>query len=318
VEDHPGVCSLTTGHCEYDLSPDTDTWVLLTPGTFEMGPAENEIDTDASREDPRHEVTLTRPFLMRTTEITMREWAAVGGDAPGWSSRPENPKQFATWWDVLAWCNLLSEAEGLETCYELTNCTGEPFVHPGGEPMCGACFECDVPPPLDLDCPGYRLPTEAEWEYACRSGSPTELYTGEVWGGERCNAPEIEPLAWYLSNTYYGGGVLLPCGTCPPSGMYLYCSSMPVGLKQPSPWGLYDMLGNAPEFVNDVWGAYPDGPVVDPVEPAGKWEGPWGPNAVGRGGGFGRDAHFTRCTQRLSSNSLRWSSGGLRPVRTLP
>lgn len=123
VEGVAGVCNVATGHCEYAFSPLTDEWVLLRPGTFEMGPAEDELDANPSWRDPRHPVTLTRPFLMRTTELTRREWLAVIGGDHLHPEVGEYPFLGASWWDSLAYCNRLSELEGLKPCYELVNCT---------------------------------------------------------------------------------------------------------------------------------------------------------------------------------------------------
>jgi formylglycine-generating enzyme required for sulfatase activity len=145
-----------------------------------------------------------------------------------------------TWTEALTFANLLSRREGFAECYVLDGCWGD----------LGAGLACDGVRSVDAsvyDCPGYRLPTGAEWEYAARAGTRSTVYTGDVV--ERGPAytcrddPVLLPIAWYCAN----------------AGSYTH----PVGLKRPNGWGLYDVIGNAQEWSGSDVTAYGRGPYVD-------------------------------------------------------
>jgi formylglycine-generating enzyme required for sulfatase activity len=140
-----------------------------------------------------------------------------------------------SWFDAIAYCNARSESEGLETCYDLSTCEGvvgsgfgapeDDFVCTGEVQRFGNVYEC----------PGYRLPTTAEWEYAARAGTTTKTYVGDSTSDnvEECQPdPVVDEIAWSCSNTDM---------------------AMAVGLKAPNGWGLYDMLGNLREWVSDPY-----------------------------------------------------------------
>ena len=143
-----------------------------------------------------------------------------------------------------------------------------------------------------LDCQGYRLPTEAEWEYAARAGTQTAFYTGEITQTD-CDTvdPNLNAAGWYCGNA---GG-----------------ATHPVGQKQPNAWGLYDMHGNVWEWVHDWDGDYPAGDAVDPLGPAA------GDNRVRRGGLWLSDAQYARAAFRNSLNPDNGSANalGFRPAR---
>jgi formylglycine-generating enzyme required for sulfatase activity len=129
----------------------------------------------------------------------------------------------------------------------------------------------------------YRLPTETEWEYACRAGSTSEWCFGD-------NEAELREYAWYGAN----------------SGHKIH----PVGQKKPNAWGLYDMHGNVWEWCQDWYGEYPAGPVTDPTGPA------TGEYRVLRGGSWGFIAGFTRSAIRVNLNpGDRSNSFGFRVAR---
>jgi len=144
---------------------------------------------------------------------------------------------------------------------------------------------------LGLSCRGFRLPTEAEWEYAARAGSLTSTYNGNVPAGYTCNADAVlTPIAWYCGN----------------SGN----RTQPVRQKQANAWGLYDMLGNVWEWTHDWYGAY-GGAATDPVGPS------TGSSRVIRGGSWGNGAARCRAAFRIDFDpGGRYGYLGFRPARS--
>jgi serine/threonine protein kinase/formylglycine-generating enzyme required for sulfatase activity len=213
------------------------TLVEVPPGTFEMG------DTMA-RDCRPHEVTLKRPFWVADMEVRVDQFQLFMAD-PG-AERPRNwkrpkvsasptddcPVSMVTWGDALLFCNWLSKKEGRGTCYRLDEKKG--WQH-------------------DVTADGYRLPTEAEWERACRAGTTTRFSFGNDSGRLKDYAVISEQ----------------------PIDLH----SMPVGCKLPNAFGLFDMHGNVDEWCWDWYGAYPE-EAIDPIGP------PTGETRVYRGGGF--------------------------------
>ena len=221
----------------------------LPAGRFAMGE-----DSD------RHEVAITRPFLIGATPLTQGEYEAVIGENPSRFKGPGRPVENVSWLDAVRFCNELSRATGLDEAYVVD---GDEVRWKGWASN------------------GYRLPTEAEWEYACRAGSTAERYG------------VLEDIAWYDKNS---GG-----------------ETHPVRRKKPNAWGLYDTLGNVWEWCWDWYGEYPKGGCKDPVGPAS------GSARVRRGGSWGRGAGGARAAYRFRWNpDYRYGNHGLRLARSLP
>jgi cysteine-rich repeat protein len=225
--------------CDTDCVAEVPEGYLWIPaGTFNMG-SDQERGRYAN-EGPVHTVTITRSFLMKVTEVTQAEWRDMMGNSP--SNRvgcDACPVERVNWWEAVAYTNALSTDAALETCYDLTGCTGAP----------GVDYLCDDASFRGLDCAGYRLPTEAEWEYAVRAGTQTAFYQGEITEVD-CNLDEVlDSIGWYCGNTE---------------------TSQVVAQKLPNAWGLYDMAGNVAELVHDPYGQdyYVESPVEDPLGPA--------------------------------------------------
>ncbi len=218
--------------------------VLIPAGTFTMGSLESETGRE-SDEGPQHEVTITRPFYLSKYELTEGRWASVMGVNLEGAGVEEYPVAFPTWDEAQEFIARLNAAVG-----------------------------------TDL----YRLPTEAEWEYACRAGTTTAYSFG--------NDPELlDRYAWYVNSR-----VSLP---------------QPVGRKLPNAWGLYDMHGNVWEWCQDWYGTYPGGPQVDPIGPSS------GTQRSFRGGSYFFGAQFARCAFRgiRASGRRGGYTIGLRLVR---
>jgi len=199
------------------------------------------------------------------------------------------------WWEAIEFCNRLSEADGLPACYELDR--GDRAVELCDESCEVEWLDPDGEGPLvPLDCEGYRLPTEAEWEFAARAGTVTLFHSGDSELHLRdCDGlnPDLDAIGWFLCN----------------SGR----ESHAVAGKAPNPWGLYDASGNVYEWTWDTHASFwPGGPATDPTGP------PESGNKVARGGYHSALGTWSRSAARISgqmSNRLR--SVGLRPVRTV-
>ena len=253
-------------------------WAYIPAGTFTMGSpvTDSYADQDQS-EFPQHQVTISSNYLMQKTEVTQYQWQSLMGNNP---SNPGNcdscPVDTVLWWEALAYCNALSAKEGFELCYELIGCNGE-------EP--GNVMNCTDVNFSGVNCSGYRLPTEAEWEYAYRAGTTTRWYCGDE---DEC----VEDIAWFN----------LPWPQ----------SSQPVATKAPNNWGLFDMAGNVLEWCWDWWDKYGEEALINPIGPdTGTWR-------VNRGGMYSDWIKITRAASRNQySPSTNSSFLGFRPVRTV-
>ncbi len=184
-----------------------------------------------------HRVRISKPFRMGVTEVTQAQWRKVMGARSGAFQGDDLPVESISFADALEFCKKLSKLEGRT----------------------------------------YRLPTEAEWEYACRAGAQTP------WAGD------VEEMAWFDDNA---------------DGR-----THPVGVKKPNAWGLHDMHGNVAEWCADYYGAYPSATVIDPTGPA------TGKARVVRGGSFANFPRGLRSSSRGNvPASYQLKTVGLRVV----
>jgi formylglycine-generating enzyme required for sulfatase activity len=266
------------------------TWVLISAGTFSMGsPATEPCRESTQVKETQHSVTLTTAFYIMASEVTQDHYKAVTGS----SSQAKNqacggpcPMETVTWHEAVAYCNALSTNAGLTTCYSCGS---------------GAKISCTTKAIYSgsklYACPGYRLPTEAEWEYAYRAGSTSAIYPTSASGGTlaQCKKddPNLSKIAWYAVNT----------------GAF----SMTAKGKLPNAWGLYDMAGNVAEWTQD-WYLQDLGsaPQTDPVNVLG-------PTAerIVRGGDYGSLAQNLRAASRWAHQPDKPIAGiGFRCVRS--
>ncbi|MBQ7401834.1 MAG: formylglycine-generating enzyme family protein [Lentisphaeria bacterium] len=201
----------------------------------------------------RQTVTLTKPFYLGKFEVTQAQWKAVMGSNPSGFKGDNLPVECVSWHDAKEFCKKLNEiyADKLPAGYR------------------------------------FDLPTEAQWEYACRAGTTTALNNGKDLTSSDGRCVNLNEVAWYYQNS--GAG------------------THRVGQKRANAWGLYDMHGNVWEWCRDLYGSYPYGSVTNPVGPSS------GSYCVIRGGSWFYDADGCRSADRHGDvPSRRNRSGGFR------
>ena len=282
-----------SGPADTPIPPDSGatipgTFKTLNAGSFIMGSPNTELCR--LENEVRHVVTLSRRFQIMTTEVTQGMFLLVMGTSPSLfkTCGGNCPVDSVTWSDAAYYANQLSKRAKLQTCY-LCDAKGGVATFP---------YSCRVnptyagPPGKSIyQCPGYRLPTEAEWEYAYRAKRTTALYNGNL---SACKADKLaDNIGWYHDNA---GG-----------------KTHPAKQKAPNPWGLYDMGGNAWEWVNDWFTAnLGTKKAVDPVGPAS------GNGKVLKGGSISVTAGGMRGAARQETPfDMNQKSFGFRVARTL-
>ncbi len=268
--------------------------IAVEPGGFWMGSADE--DQERGEDEAYHTVRITRPFELGTTEVTRQLWQSVAeaagvaapapeDEAPALCDNPEgdpsNPVACVSWHDALVFCNRLSMLEGLEPAYR---------------------FDEDRVQWVE-DASGYRLPTEAEWEYAAR-GHQTTAYPAPI--DDICRVANVENVVGE------GGKPWLDAGRfdCQDG----HAEAAPVGSFQPNPWGLHDMSGNVWEWVWDRYAtSYGRGTAVDPTGPT------VGPYRVLRGGSWDSAISTLRLASRFYLEPVEQRHDvGFRVARTVP
>ena len=221
-------------------------------GEFQMGSPDSDRDADPD-EKPQHLVKITKPFYLGVYEVTQGQYEKVMGSRP-WQGyqyvkeASDYPAVHVIHDDAVEFCRKLSKREGVE----------------------------------------YRLPTEAEWEYACRAGTTTDYSFGN-------DASRLGQYAWYQKNTWGA------------DEKYAHR----VGRKLPNPWGLYDIHGNVWEWCQTWYSDYPNGVLIDPTGPSS------GSSRVSRGGCWNYDSSICRSAFRLKfTPDDRGSYLGFRVLRS--
>ena len=251
--------------------------VRVNRGRFQMGNVENDKSA-FDWEKPVHTVTLTYDYWIGKYEVTFNEYdtycAATAKSKPsdaGWG-RGTRPVINVSWWDAIGYCNWLSDREGLKKAYD----SDGNLLDKSGK------VTTDI-----TKVEGYRLPTEAEWEYAARGGQNSRGY-------KYAGSNDLNEVGWYLDN----------------SGKKTH----PVGEKKPNELGLYDMTGNVSEWCHDRWddSYYSQGPQTNPTGPSG------GALRAVRGGSGSESAPYCRTAFRIGGTStISGDKLGFRLSRTV-
>ena len=247
-------------------------------GEFMMGASGNDEDASTD-EGPQHEVRLTNDFLISKFEVTSAQFNSVmnTGKPATVTQLAEQTEQSSgpvpisgiTWFEAIRFCNQLSILQGLQPYYEIHGSDETVSIQRGSD--------------------GFRLPTEAEWEYACRAGTQTPWHFGD-------SADNLSDFAWHADNS---------------NGLV-----QPVGQKQPNAFGLHDMLGNVPEW---CWDRFDEEYYLrsEAVNPPGSTKGD---QRVFRGGGVdNRAAQLRSSTRNPLGMQYGFSNGvGIRIARNVP
>ena len=259
----------------------TQRFRLISAGTFTMGSSETEraaavagagIQAAWIASEVAHQVTLTRPYWLADSTCTQAMWQAVmGGNPSNFTGDPQRPVEQVSWLDCQRFLEALAARQAAAR---------------------------------------FRLPSEAEWEYACRAGTTTATYAGDIVYRGQNDGPVLDDIAWYGGNS----GVPADLATAIDSSSWSerqhpsdFSATHPVKGKRANAWGLHDMIGNVWTWCSDWYGDYPKGPLSDPLGPA------TGTDHVCRGGGWAQACWYCRAAERIgNAPGSRWNSLGLR------
>lgn len=262
--------------------------IAVAGGTFTMG---NPIGVGSTTEQPQHTVSVS-DFYIGNTEIrwgmwdTVYQWGLNNGytDIPagrkGYNGDAAHPVTEVNWYDIIKWCNARSEKEGLSPCYYTSSSYTNANVYRIGQ----IDLENTM---VNINSDGYRLPTEAEWEYAAEGGykrqDPHFTYSG---------SNSVDAVAWYSTNSNN--------------------NSHPVGTKSPNELGTFDMSGNVWEWCWDWYGGYNDSAQTNPFGAV------TGTSRIIRGGSFDNIDTHSRVTNRIgNAPANRYNVIGFRIVKNI-
>ena len=263
--------------------------VWIPAGTFTMGsPA---AEPGRWNDETQRQITLTSGFYMSKYLVTQEQYETVMGitiqdqnDLYGWGLYgigDNYPMYYVNWYDTIVFCNRLSIQEGLTPAYSISGSTNPDTWGNIPEDINTAWNNVQIVE----GSTGYRLPTEAQWEYACRAGTVTSFNNGVTQG-----SGSVLSIAWYYGNSSN--------------------RTHETGKRDPNNWGLFDMHGNVSEWCWDQYGSYSDNPVENPTGPAS------GGSRVYRGGSFSVDVSYMRSASRFyGMPSTRENFIGFRVVR---
>jgi len=256
-------------------------FVRIEGGTFIMGSPASEGGAPG---EVQHKVTVSS-FYMSKYQVTQKEYKEVMGTNPSYFKGDNLPVEQVSWYDAIEYCNKRSIKEGLTPAYTIVKDRNDPN---NTETFDNVRWIVT----WNRYANGYRLPTEAEWEYACRAGTTTPFSTGNNITTEQANYSGTNP---YNNNA---------------KGIYREKTTT-VGSFKPNPWGLYDMHGNVEEWCWDWYGDYSKADQTNPVGAVS------GNGRVSRGGSWGATGWDLRSASRFSAvrPDLRGSHWGVRLVR---
>ncbi len=284
---------------------DLEGYIYCTGGAFAMGSPSDE--TGRNDDEKEHDVTLTNDFLIMEKEVTQNEFENLMKHNP---SSPtycggECPVENLSWYDAVAYAIVLSENKGVAPCYELSDvmcwdgtidsedeenrfCAGHGGIDAAIVSLKGVASV--------YECEGYRLPTEAEWEFAARAGRTFAFFNGDITSPENCNDPDpnLDLVGWYCGNSNY---------------------ETHAGAKlEPNGWNIYDMHGNVGEWTWDDYGSY-SSEAENPEKFSGDEETP----RVYRGGNYSGKAKDCRSAARAAHlPEMRFPYIGFRLAKTYP
>jgi len=255
-----------------------DVYVRVEPGFFAMGSTREDRNFYDGTDEVQHLVGITRAFAVSPAEVTQAEYARVVEARPSAHLNcDECPVERVTWAEAAAYCNALTARSEV------------PLI---------ACYS-RAGERLDDACTGYRLPTEAEWEYAARAGSETTFSSGPLSAVD-CNLDaNLDRVGWYCGNSATQNGR----------------ETHPVRRREANAWGLFDMHGNVAEWVEDRYAANYGGFGEVTLDPTGSAAGV---ARVVRGGDYQSPSQDARSAARSNAQpGSRFDSVGFRCVRTL-